>query len=441
MQILVLGLSHKTAPVELRERLAFNPQELQAPLRELQELPEIEEACIVSTCNRVEIYAVSRYAESVLPQVLQFLANRQYVDPQTLNTHLYSYQGQEAVQHLFRVAASLDSMVVGEPQIVGQLKDAYSAAQEAVTAGTILNRLFHKAFSVAKKVRNETGIANNAVSVSFAAVELARKIFAELAGKKVILIGAGEMCELAARHFVSNGVSEVLVTNRTFSRAQELAAEFNGRAVLFENFQDHLAQVDIVLSSTGAEHYILAPKTVSKVLRQRKNRPMFFIDIAVPRDVDPRVNELDNAYLYDVDDLQEVVAANLKERQEEAHKAEDLVLQEVAAFWTWVQNLEVVPTIVALRQQMEELRQAEMAKTMKRLNHLSTKEQKAVEAMSRALVNKMLHHPTQRLKEAGEEETMYYLDALQQLFAIELQHADYDAIQEMEQRADGTNDA
>jgi glutamyl-tRNA reductase len=290
---------------------------------------------------------------------------------------------------------------------------------EFKTAGLILNRFLHKAFSVAKRVRTETGIASNAVSVSFAAVELARKIFDRIDDKAVMIIGAGEMCELAARHFVSNGVSRVLVTNRTFERAEKLAAEFQGRAVPFEEFTEHLPQVDIVLTSTGAPTFILGHRQMEEVLRRRKHRPMFLIDIAVPRDIDPKVNSLDNIYLYDVDDLQGVVQANLKERQKEAHRAETIIGEEIGQFHLWLGNLEVKPTIVALRKRLEEISAQELAKTFGNLKDLTDQQRRGVEVMTNAIVNKILHRPIMVLKrtqnESGGED---YVDAVRELFDL-----------------------
>jgi glutamyl-tRNA reductase len=290
---------------------------------------------------------------------------------------------------------------------------------EFKTAGLILNRFLHKAFSVAKRVRTETGIASSAVSVSFAAVELARKIFDRLDDKAVMIIGAGEMCELAARHFVSNGVTRVLVTNRTFERAEKLAAEFQGRAVPFEQFPEHLATVDIILTSTGAPTFILGQKQMEEVLRRRKNRPMFLIDIAVPRDVDPKVNQLDNIYLYDVDDLQGVVQANLKERQKEAHRAEAIVGEEIGQFHVWLANLEVKPTIVALRKRFEEICALEMAKTFGNHKDLTDQQRRGIETMSNAIVNKILHRPIAVLKRSQNENSGEdYVDAVRELFDL-----------------------
>jgi glutamyl-tRNA reductase len=336
-----------------------------------------------------------------------------------LSPHLYAYKGPEAIRHLFRVSSSLDSMVIGEPQILGQIKTAYGYATDHKTSGIILNRFLHKAFSVAKRVRTETQIASNAVSVSFAAVELARKIFDTLEDKTVLLIGAGEMCELAARHFVNNGISKVLVTNRTYERAVKLAEEFQGKPILFDNFTEHLHRVDIVLTSTGAPDYILHHREVEGVIKQRKYKPMFFIDIAVPRDIDPKVNDVDNVYLYDVDDLQEVVQANLKERHKEAKKAEAIIDQEIHQFHQWLSCLDVVPTIVALRERFEEIRQAEVEKTLSNLKDLGKKERKAIEAMATAIVNKALHAPITVLKKTQNGvEGDNYVEAVRTLFDL-----------------------
>ena len=419
MHIVIVGLSHKTAPVEIRERLAFAPTAMERPLRKLLELPPVAEGLIVSTCNRVELCAATKEPDAAIAAMHRFLAEYHEIPPGEIDEHMYDYQGEDAIRHLFRVASSLDSMVLGEPQILGQIKTAYGYAAEFKTAGLILNRFLHKAFSVAKRVRTETAIASNAVSVSFAAVELARKIFDQLDNKVVMIIGAGEMCELAARHFVTNGVSKVLVTNRTFERAEKLAAEFHGKAVPFEYFVEHLAEADIVLTSTGAPNFILGQRQMEEVLKRRKNRPMFLIDIAVPRDIDPKVNNLDNAYLYDVDDLQGVVQANLKERKKEAGKAEAIVDQEIGQFHQWLANLEVKPTIIALRRKFEEIRQQELDKTFGNLKNLSDKDRKSIEAMANAIINKILHQPTSVLKSSQNDTSGDdYVDAVRTLFDL-----------------------
>jgi glutamyl-tRNA reductase len=419
MHIVVVGLSHHTAPVEIRERLAFAPIAMERPLLLLLDLPAVSEALIVSTCNRVELYAVTKEPDTAVAALRRFLADYHNAPLEEIGQHLYDYQGEDAIRHLFRVASSLDSMIIGEPQILGQIKTAYGYAVEFKTAGLILNRFLHKAFSVAKRVRTETGIASSAVSVSFAAVELARKIFDRLDDKGVMIIGAGEMCELAARHFVSNGVTKVLVTNRTFERAEKLAGEFQGQAVPFERFTEYLAEVDIVMTSTGAPTFILDHRQMEEVLRRRKHRPMFLIDIAVPRDIDPKVNDLDNVYLYDVDDLQGVVQANLKERQKEAHRAEAIVREEIGQFHIWLANLEVKPTIVALRRRLEEISAQELAKTFNNHKDLTDSQRRGLEVMANAIVNKILHRPIAVLKRtqhdtSGED----YVDAVRELFDL-----------------------
>jgi len=420
MNIIVVGLSHKTASVEIREKVAFAPTRMEEPLKALLNLPDIAEAVIVSTCNRVEIYAVTRDIAGGMARLKRFLADHHQLQVDVLEPHLYSHHGEAAIHHVFRVASSLDSMVVGEPQILGQIKTAYGYAAEFKSSGIILNRFLHKAFSVAKRVRTETKIASSAVSVAFAAVELARKIFGDLSDKTVMLIGAGEMCELAAKHFLNNGVRGVMVTNRTFERAVKLADEFGGKAVNFEDLFEQLHKADIVLSSTGAPHCIIGPKDVEEVIRRRKLKPMFFIDIAVPRDIDPKVNDVDNVYLYTVDDLQEVVAANLQQRAEEAKKAEEIVLQETGQFSRWLTSLDITPTIVALRNHFEEIRRAELEKTVANWRDLPPDAQKRLEALTSAIVNKLLHQPTSVLKRTGQGgRGDLYVDALRQLFDLE----------------------
>lgn len=426
MNILVVGLSHKTAPVEIREKVAFSPTAMAEPLQQMLALEAISEGIIVSTCNRVELYAVSRTPELGVAQLRRYLSDFHQIPHDKLDEHLYDLRGEDAIRHVLRVAASLDSMVIGEPQILGQIKTAYGYASEFKTAGLILNRFMHKAFSVAKRVRTETAIASNAVSVSFAAVELARKIFDKLEDKTVMLIGAGEMCELAAKHFINNGVAEVLVTNRTFARAEKLAGEFDGRAVAFENFRDQIHQADIVLSSTGAPGYVLEAAKLAEVIKLRRNKPMFLIDIAVPRDIEPKANKIDNVYLYDVDDLQGVVQANLKERKKEADKAEAIISEEIVQFYRWLSTLEVKPTIVALRQKLEELRQSEVEKTLNGLG-ADAKTAKSIEALTRALINKILHTPTSVLKDAqNREDGDVAIDTVRTLFDLPAPTADDD---------------
>jgi glutamyl-tRNA reductase len=420
MNIIVVGLSHKTAAVEIREKVAFAPTQMEKPLSAVVALPDITEAVIVSTCNRVEIYATTRDVAGGMARLKRFLADYHGIALETLESHLYSYHGEDATRHVFRVASSLDSMVVGEPQILGQIKTSYGYAAEYKSSGLILNRFLHKAFSVAKRVRTETKIASSAVSVAFAAVELAKKIFGDLGDKTVLLIGAGEMCELAAKHFINTGVRGVMVTNRTYERAEKLAQEFDAKPINFEDLFDHLHKADIILSSTGAPHFIIREGEMAEVIRRRKMKPMFFIDIAVPRDIDPKVNNVENVYLYTVDDLNGVVATNLEQRKIEAAKAEAIVEQEIGQFFKWLSSLEVTPTIVALRSRFDEIRKAELAKTVAGWKNLPPDAEKKLEALTNAYMNKLLHQPTSVLKktEQGNRNDLY-VDALRHLFDLE----------------------
>jgi glutamyl-tRNA reductase len=393
MSLLVIGLSHKTAPVELRERLAFPENRLEEPLLELKGKAGVREDVILSTCNRVEIYSDVEDAADGEFLLKEYMAHYHKLPLSQFDDYLYCFADAECVHHTFKVASSLDSMIVGEVQILGQLKDAYEIARRSDCTGAMLNQLFERAFFTAKKVRTETGIAQNAVSISYAAVELAKKIFGDLSDKSVMLVGAGEMAELAARHLVSNGAKTVVVSNRTFNRAVELAKELNGSAIRF-----------VVISSTGAPHHIITRKHVKDAIRARKNRPIFFIDIAVPRDVDPEVNGIENVYLYDIDDLEKVIEYNIKEREREAKKAEAILQEEVEKFIKWQASLDVVPTIVSLREKLESIREAETRKALSRLKNLSREDRKAVEALTSAMINKILHHPTVVLKKTGQNE-------------------------------------
>ena len=397
MQLALVGLSHKTAPVEVRERLAFNDDALRDALATLVGRKEITEAMILSTCNRVEVVA-----ESPDDRLIRdFLCDFHRISPDSVSKHLYSFRNAEAIRHVFRVAASLDSMMVGEPQILGQVKEAYRIATDAGTVGMHLSALMSRAFAVAKKVRSETGISQAAVSVSYAAVELAKKIFGSLSGKVVMIIGASKMGELAAKHLNRAGVSSVLVTNRTFERAVELAKVFEGAAIPFEHFTDHMDRADIIISSTGASHFIIDRALAEQIIHRRKNNPVFFIDIAVPRDIDPAVNEIDNAFLYDIDDLQQVIDMNLKERMKEASRAEEIVDSEVQAFCTKMQSREVVPTIVQLKDTLEKLRRDEIERNRRQLKDLSPEQ--AVDQITQSLVNKILHHPIAHLKQMAND--------------------------------------
>ena len=417
--IMAIGVNHKTAPIAVREKLTFSG-DCQTPLRQLQEIPGCAECYFLSTCNRVEVLFVSREPETTIKAVRDFLFNDANLTEEEIDRYSYFHQGQAAISHLFLVAASLDSMIVGEPQILGQLKQAYRDASEEKSTGPILNRLLHKAFSVAKRVRTETNIGGGAASISFAAVQLARKIFGELAGKRVMLIGAGEMAELAAEHLVAQGIEEVLVANRTIERAATLARTFNGTAISLPEVVSRIQEVDIVISSTGATDLILRRDEVKPLMRQRHNRPLFLIDIAVPRDLDPKLNTLDNVYLYDIDDLTNVVEVNKSERAKEAASAERIVDEEVLKFQQWLSNMEVGPTIAAIRRQSDALKEQELAKTLANLDNLSEKDKKAVQALASSIVNKMLHNPMLFLKtDCKPDEKRQKIDAIRKMFDLD----------------------
>jgi len=419
MELIVIGVNHKTAPIEIRERLAFQEDKIEEALCQAKSLPSLKEGMILSTCNRVEIYAAARETDKAIHHLRDFFSQYHGLSLKEFEKNLYLLVGEEAVRHIFRVASSLDSMVVGEPQILGQIKSAYNISAETKTSGLILHRLLHRAFHVAKRVRTETKIGNSAVSVSFVAVELAKKIFGTLEKKTVLLIGAGEMCELAARHLVSGGIEKVLVTNRTYERAAALAQEFKGEPIPFEEVVQGLRKADIVISATGSPQYLLTHDQVTKVMKDRKQKPIFFIDIADPRDVDPKVGDIANVYLYNIDDLQNVANENIRDRGKEAQKAESIVQDEVVKFVNWYHSLEVTPTIVALRKKFEEIRNKEVRKTLSLHPNLSDKERQSLEALTSAIINKILHDPLTLLKQTNEE-TMseVYLDALQALFQL-----------------------
>jgi glutamyl-tRNA reductase len=417
MKIFVAGLNHSTADIEVREKVAFNGSRLEEGLRRFRELPEIEEAMILSTCNRVELYAHVKDTLRASESIRAFLSEFHHVNRSLLDKAIYTHDDVDAIRHIFRVASSLDSMVVGEPQILGQLKEAFEMALEKKTTGILLNRLMKKAISVAKRVRSETKIAENAVSISFAAVELAKKIFADLSGKVFMLLGAGEMAELAARHLMSNGVKEVIVANRSFERACDLSKEFNGRPVKLDDFLREMVHADIVICSTGAPNYILMKEQMQKVMKERKQRPVFLIDISVPRNIDPKINDLDNVYLYNIDDLQGIVDANMFERKKEAEKAEKIIEEEIEPFLKWLSSLDSVPTIVALREKAEEIKKEEFEKLMNRFPEMEDKQKNAIECMASAIINKLIHPPTKALKEDPEDKDLL-IATIKKLYGI-----------------------
>ena len=401
MGIIVVGLSHKTAAIEVREKLNFPESTLPDALRKLMAYEGIRESLIVSTCNRVEIYASVQESTSGIERVKQFISDYHGLSREALEKSLYVYPDAQGVRHTFRVASSLDSMVLGEAQILGQLKDAFDIALKTKTTSTILNKLIKKAISVAKRVRTETKLAEGAVSISSAAVELAKKIFGELEGKNVMLLGAGEMAELAAQHLLGNGVKNIMVANRTFERAEELAKEFKGDAIRFEHFPDALMMVDILICATGAPNYVVNRDMASRALKERRHKPIFMIDISNPRNIDPEVDKVDNVYLYDIDDLQSKVDVNTEGRAREAERAEEIVSQEVETYLAWERALDAVPTIVDLREKVEDVRKRELEKALGSLNGITDDQKRAVEAMSQAIVNKLLHAPLVVLKQAA----------------------------------------
>lgn len=419
MSLVLVGANHKTAPLELRESLSFGLEEQAAALRSLLHPPDLDEALILSTCNRTEVLAHGSDLHVCLERVRSLIMGRSPRSPRELEEHIYVLTDCEAVRHLFSVASSMDSMVVGEPQILGQVKEAYRLAVENGTAGPMLNRLLHHAFRVSKRVRTETHIGRGAVSVAYAAVEMARSIFRSLGEKTVLLVGAGEMVELAAKHLKERGVQSILVSNRTLSRAQALAAQLGGRAVPFEFLSSELYRADMVLSCTGAQLPVIDLEHVKGALKARKNRPMFFIDIAVPRDVDPRVGNLSNVFLYDLEDLQQVVENHRGARQEELKKAAAILEEETKRFSGWLSSLEAEPTIRALTQWADAVRQSELQKSIQRLKGLNQRETQILDAMTKAIVNKILHRPIARIKaQGGKEGSAGYLEMTRELFGL-----------------------
>ncbi len=403
MRICHIGLNHKTAPVELRERLAVKQDDIADILRRQIAHPAIREAALLSTCNRVEMTVVTHEPESAIAAVHEWFASTAGMELAEVCEHLYSYTTDAAVRHLFAVASGLDSLVLGEPQILGQVKSSYEHALAAGTAGHVLHRLYQSTFAAAKRARSETEIGKQAVNISSCAVELAKHIFGDLAGKTVLLIGAGEMAELAARHLRGNGCTDILVANRTLERARKLAIEFEGHALTLEQLDDHLDRADIILSSTGASTFVLLPDAIEKAAARRKGAPMFLVDIAVPRDIDPRIADIDDVYLYDIDDLQQVVQGNVEHRMQQAEEARALLEQEALSFLGWLKSLESVPLIRRIQQQMEARRIDEMEKAQRYLKDLSPEQMQLVDRFSRALMKRYMHPALQTLKSLPDD--------------------------------------
>ncbi|MDC0206524.1 glutamyl-tRNA reductase [Nitrospinae bacterium] len=418
--LILVGVNHKTTPVEIREKLAFTQVKIEASLSQLVSSPEIIENIILSTCNRVEIYARVENTDRGIQLLQDFICDYHGISRGNLDQYFYSYCDNQAVEHLFRVSSSLDSMVLGEAQILGQVKDAYSTARSFSSTGMVLNQLFEKAFNVAKKVREETGISERGVSISSAAVELAKKIFEDLENHSVMLVGTGEMAELAAKHLISYGVKTVYVASRTYERAAALAKSLNGCALDFESFKEEMHRADIIITSTAAPTFIVNEEMISTAIQKRKNKPIFLIDIAVPRDIAPEVNELENVYLYDIDDLQNVVNANMEERQKEAESAMEIINQEVTKFNYWFSTLDAIPTIVEMRNRAEDMRAFEVDKTLKNMEHLTSDDKEAINQLTQSLVKKILHKPTINLKKKTQSHDGHiYLKAIRDLFHLD----------------------
>jgi glutamyl-tRNA reductase len=420
IRIVDIGMNHETAPVEVRELLSFGKQDRDKAFHEIQAIKNIKESLLLSTCNRVEILFTTEREKEAKESVITFLSHVSGIARGELRPLLYIYNDQEAIRHIFRVGASLDSMMVGEPQILGQVKDAYRIAVDNKSSSVIINRLMHRTFSLAKRIRTETGIAGSAVSISFAAVELAKKIFGNLTGKGVLLIGAGEMAELAATYLLNNNVAQMLVTNRTFSRAVELAEQFHGSAISFDETESQLLEVDIVITSTASPEPIISFEQARRIMRGRRNRPLFFIDIAVPRNIESRVNEIGNVFVYDIDDLKGIIDDNVGKRQAEAMKAERMVDEEVLKFSAWLRTLEVVPTIRELQEKCERIYRGELQKTLSGFKDLTPEQRNGVERMVKSITKKLLNDPIVFLKGKGERGSQdLYLDIARKLFNLD----------------------
>jgi len=426
LNIVAVGISYLTAPVEIRERISFNESSTGSGLSELRSMEPIEECVILSTCNRVEFYAVTSHVEPCIEAIKDFIASFHGVDTRLFTSHLYSFSGIQAAKHIFRVASSLDSMVIGEPQILGQVKEAYKKAHEAGATGYITNRLFHYAFSVAKRVRSETDIGSQAVSISSAAVELAKRIFEDLSRRTALLIGTGEMGELAAKHLIKAGTKELVIAGRTAGTAAELAGRLGGTAIKIEEVHYTLKNVDVLITATGSPEFIIKKHHIKEALKLRKNEPMFMIDIAVPRDIDPRVGELENVYLYDIDDLKGVLEENVNTRRKRAVEAEAIVERGVVQFEKWLEGLKVVPTIISLRRRFEAITSVEVEKALGRLGgdsgEVGEKERRVIEGMAAGIIGKILHHPIKNLKrEASTSIGAFYSSSVKELFELDSQ--------------------
>lgn len=420
MHIIVVGLNYRSAPVEVRECFAFSNADLEEGVARLLATEEIREAVIVSTCNRTEIYAVVTSLQPGLDAVHAYLEDHSGLKTQSFLPHLYEYVGETAVRHLFKVTSGLDSMVLGETQILGQVRSGFLFSQENAATGTLFNHLFRRAVTVAKRAHSETKIGENAVSVSYAAVELAKKIFESLDQKTVLIIGAGKMSELTAKHLNANGATNVIVCNRTYERAKELADKFHGKAMDMNSLDLALREADIVVSSTGAEGYVVTKAQVQATMKKRRHRPMFLIDIAVPRDLDPAMSGVDNVFLYDIDDLEGVIRVNMEERAKEAEKVGVIIDEELVAFRQWLNAQEASPLIQALRSKAMNMQAELMQNLSNKVPNLTEKELHTVNKLTTAMINQLIHKPITEVKEmAAEHEAALYLDAFKRIFGLE----------------------
>ena len=402
MPLMLVGVNHRTAPVEVRERLSVAEHKLNEVLGSLRSLSGVDGAAVVSTCNRVEA-VISGTSEDVLSSIVEWLAALADADRASLEKHLYILRHGDVVKHLFRVASGLDSMIVGEPQIGGQVRKAFQTAHDQGALDALLQQLFEQTMRVAKRVRTDTGIGEHAVSIPYAAIELARKIFGDLRGLQILLLGAGDMAELTAEHLQSQEVKQVFVANRSHERAQELARRFRGQAIQFDGIDVHLASCDIVIASTSAPHFLVEPEHVERALQARRRRNLFLIDLAVPRNINPAIGRIEGAYLYNVDDLQSVADSNMERRQEKANEAETIVQREVENFRRRLIAQDAVPTIVELQQRLEEIRTAELDKCLRKLGPITAEQRAAIEMLTTQMANKILHYPILQLKDAPEE--------------------------------------
>ena len=420
IKIVNIGMNHETAPVELRELVAVEKHMINEVMGTVKTIKDIKESIVLSTCNRVEILFTTDNEKGATESVIDFLCHYSHISREKLLPLLYIYLDQSAIRHIFRVGASLDSLIIGEPQILGQVKEAYRIAVKHKSSSVILNKLMHRTFSLAKKIRTETEISGSAVSISFAAVELGKKIFGDLKGKKVLLIGAGEMAELAATYLAHNRVEKIKVANRTFHRAVEVADQFHGETISFEEIGDQLLHIDIVITSTASPEPIIFSDQVKKAMKGRRNRPLFFIDIAVPRNVEPQINEIENAFVYTIDDLKGITEFNLTKRKDEAVKAERIVDEGVIKFSEWLKTLDVVPTIVALKGKCKKIRKIELQKTLSSLGNLTPEQRKSVENLALSITKKVLNDPIVFLKSKENRNSRnLYLDITQKLFNLD----------------------